>query len=135
VRKESPNGEAKRQLASSERVAMLTSTERRKWRRGKNLHPLPPFIGGEEREGASRSHTSVTVCRHRANFPLLCATDGWGHSRYFNVARARCSIGLQCSEPNPLKLLFIISKLNQNCKLQKPPYVVPKIPIIFMLIE
>jgi hypothetical protein len=41
---------------------VLASVKRKKWRRGENLQPLPPFIGEREREreGQGGSHESAT---------------------------------------------------------------------------
>jgi hypothetical protein len=45
---------------------VLASVKRKKWRRGENLQPLPPFIGDRERErerereGQGGSHESAT---------------------------------------------------------------------------
>jgi hypothetical protein len=50
MHEELPNGGAKWWLAGGEQSGVLTLAEGKKWRRGKNLWPLSPFIGEGERE-------------------------------------------------------------------------------------
>jgi hypothetical protein len=81
VWKESPNGEAERQLAGDERATVLTLVKGKKWRRGKISPVIATFYRGRRgrvgRGGSPKSASSRTgEWVARAGFPCPGSLTG-----------------------------------------------------------
>jgi hypothetical protein len=110
---------------------------------GRYFRPLPPLIGGGEREGRGRPLGSTTDAgveperrtgsAHRV--PLCWVADEWARGQYLNVARPGLPQREHCSDPNPLATDFKISKLNRIVNWENQPYRAPNIPRFWMPID